>query len=363
MKKIIVILVGLGLILGAIFLISKKKYKDEKQMVEVKVERGDIVSIFRINGNVEPRNRLPIKPQIAGRIEDILVVEGQKVKKGQIIAYLSSSERSALLDIAKSQGEQEYKKWQEVYKPTPIIAPLDGFIIVRDKEPGQTVNTADYIVVMADELIIKAYVDETDLRYVKINQPVKISLDAYPDIKFGGIVEHISYESTLINNVTVYEIKIKPIFSKAELKKYKISFIEKRKTLQKEETRKKEVSEPQEKNKERFWLLEQKDISSILRSGMSATIEVIAEEKKDVLVLPVNAVIDNGKEKYVLSKEEGKIVKKIVETGISNGKNVEIISGLNEGDIVLVPQEKGSKRTAPSQQRGAPNPMGSFFRR
>ncbi len=350
MKKIIVILISLGLILSAAFLISKKKYKDEKQMVEIKVERGDVVSTFRINGNVEPRTRLPIKPQIPGRIEDIFVVEGQKVKKGEIIAYLSSSERSALLDIARSQGEQEYQKWQEVYKPTPVIAPLDGFIIVRDKQPGQTVNTSDYIVVMADELIIKAYVDETDLRYVKINQPVKIYLDAYPDIRFWGVVEHVSYESTLINNVTVYEVKIKPILSKAEFKNYDISFIEKRKTLQK-----KEISMLQEK--------EQRDISSILRSGMSATIEIVAEEKRDVLVLPLNAVIDDGKEKYVLLKEESKIVKKMVETGISNGKNIEIISGLNEGDIVLVSKEKGNKKAVSSQKQRAPNPLGSFFKR
>ena len=135
MKKIIVILISLGIISATVFFVFKKKSEDNKKQVEIKVEYGDIISSIRINGEVEPRNRVPVNPQITGRIENILVIEGQKVKKGEVIAWLSSAERAALLDIARTQGEHEYKKWQEIYKPTPVVAPLDGFIIVRDKEP------------------------------------------------------------------------------------------------------------------------------------------------------------------------------------------------------------------------------------
>jgi macrolide-specific efflux system membrane fusion protein len=367
MKKIIVILITLGLVSASVFFVFKKKSENNKDQLEIKVEYGDIVSTIRINGEVEPRNRLSIKPQIAGRIEDILVVEGQKVKKGEVIAWLSSAERATLLDIARAQGEQEYKKWQEIYKPTPVVAPLDGFIIVRDKEPGQTVSTNEDIVVMADELIIKAYVDETDLRYVKLGQKVRISLDAYPDIKFTGVVEHVSYESKQISNVTVYEVKIKPLFTKIDTGKYtpfnKTEFKE-RKRFTYEEIQK--FNLPQEKRKELSKFLVQKDLSSILRSGMSATVEIIAEKRRNVLVLRVSAIIDNGKEKYVLVKKDDKIMRQQIETGLSDGKSIEIINGLSEGDIVVVSQEKMFKSrpySASSTRVRLQNPISSFFRR
>ncbi|MFN3550575.1 MAG: efflux RND transporter periplasmic adaptor subunit, partial [Endomicrobiia bacterium] len=333
------------------FSVIKNNFSKKEEFVEIKVLRDNLSSSFRISGNVEPRNRLPIKPQIAGRIEDIFVKEGEKVKKGQVIAYLSSQERAALLDIAKSQGEEVYKQWQEVYKPTPIVAPLDGFIIVRDKEPGQTITNNDYIVVMADELIIKAYIDETDLKYIKLGRIVKCTLDAYSEIEFLGKIEHIAYESTLINNVTVYEIKIKPILTekKFSFKKHK-DFISYKDKVKKENIDKKILIPP--------------DISSILRSGMTATIEVVAEERKNVLVLPVNAIEDTSKEKYVLLKKGKEIIRQVVITGLSNGKNVEIISGLDEGDVVLIRKKQGKYfDKSPSVRFVRQNPMSAFFRR
>lgn len=367
MKKIIIILLGLGLILGAAFFIFRKKNVDNRKTPEIRVSYGDIVSMIRINGSVEPRNRVTIKPQISGRIEDILVVEGQKVKKGEIIAWISSLERSALLDIAKSQGEEEYKKWQEIYKPAPIVAPLSGFIIVRDKEPGQTITTNDSVVVMADELIIKAYVDETDLRYVKLGQMTEISLDAYPEIKFSGIVEHISYESKQLNNVTVYEVKVKPIHKRRDAQRYS-SFGNTELRGKMHQRTKQLPSTPDSQKREISKYLEQREQSSILRSGMSATIEIVYEERRNVLVLPIIAIIDSGEEKYVFVKKENKVVKQLIRTGLTDGKNVEIVSGLSEGDIVIVNQGR-MYRSLPSPtptgaiQRRSPNPMSAFFRR
>lgn len=337
-KLIVVLILTITVISG---LTLWNKIFKKIQYEEIQVKKGNISLSFRVNGTVEPKNRLPIKTQIAGRIEEILVQEGDKVKKGQIIAWVSSAERAALLDIAKIQGEQEYKKWQEVYKPTPITAPLDGFVIVRDKEPGQTITTADYIVVMADELIIKAYVDETDLRHIKLHQLVKCSLDAYPGIKFLGKVEHIAYESTLINNVTVYEVKIKPIFKKSNSNgspRHEYRF------------------------KKNYVFKPEKNIVSILRSGMTATVEVVTQEKNEVLILPTSAVQNVGKEKFVLLKTTNKIVRQPIETGLSDGKNIEITSGLKEGDIVLIPKTSyGGSSSTKRQQRL--NPMSVFFRR
>ncbi|MEM4368340.1 MAG: efflux RND transporter periplasmic adaptor subunit [Candidatus Anstonellales archaeon] len=358
MKKLIIKISIIIIPILLVIFIGKKILHKEQKFVEIEVKKGSIRSSFLLSGNVEPRNRLLIKPQIAGRIEKILVKEAEKVKKGQIIAYISSQERAALLDIAKSQGEEVYKKWEEIYKPTPVIAPLDGFIIVRDKEPGQTVTTSDYIVVMADELIIKSYVDETDLKHIKLGKVVNCSLDAYPDIKFLGKIEQIAYESTVINNVTVYEIKIKPLFQQIN------PHTEKTKEFNKEKI-KTTYEVDFKKPKETIY----KNIPSILRSGMSVTIEVVAEEKKNVLLLPIDAVKGAEKEKYVLKKETKQILKQPVEVGLSDGKNIEIVYGLNEGDIVLI--EKSTKKFQSSSLssvsrsiRQSPyNPVSAFFRR
>lgn len=310
MKKVIISVVVLVLIAGGIFLLSEKKKKNN-QFAEIKPARGSIAVEFRETGTVSPRNRLEIKPQVSGRIEDILVIEGQNVKKGEIIAWTSSTDRAALLDAARSKSEDEVKKWEDTYKPTPLISPLDGFIIARSKEPGQTVSVNDVILVMADKLIIEAVVDETDLRYIKPGQDVKIFLDAYPDKYFSGAVEHIAYESTVVNNVTVYKVKIKP-------------------------------GNPPPN----------------FRSGMTATIEVTAAKREDVLLLPVDIIVvpkdslgEKGNKKFVSVKlPGGKSELKEVKTGISDGKKIEITEGITEDDIVLS-SSKVPKRDRTAQTR------------
>ena len=76
-----------------------------------KVTRGGLQVSILATGAVSPENRLEIKPPIAGRVEQVLVEEGQMVKKGDILAWMSSTERAAVLDAARAQGE---KRNQEV---------------------------------------------------------------------------------------------------------------------------------------------------------------------------------------------------------------------------------------------------------
>ena len=147
---------------------------------------------------------------MGGRIEEILVEEGRVVKKGAVLAMLSSTERAALLDAAKLQGKNEESYWNNVYKKTTVLAPMDGQVIVRSVDPGQTVTASDSLFVLSDRLIVKAFVDETDIGRVKIGQKALIGLDAYPDIRVTGAVEHIYYESHLQNNVNIYNVDIIP---------------------------------------------------------------------------------------------------------------------------------------------------------
>jgi macrolide-specific efflux system membrane fusion protein len=295
MKKLFIIAGVLLLVGAAVFIFLKPtRAAIEKQ---THLENRDLQVTFRETGSVSPRNRLEIKPPFAGRIEQILVDEGDVVKKGQIIIWMSSSERAAMIDAARAISEKEFERWQKIYNPTPIVAPMNGFIILRQNEPGQTVTAADAVLVMADELIVEAKVDETDLRYIKLGSKLSMYLDAYPDEKFEGIVEHIAYESTVVSNVTVYSIRIKPVKKPA-----------------------------------------------VFRAGMTATITVTAESKQDAQAIPTDFINDRGGKKSVLVKtiQKGKetFVPTPIKTGVTDGKWTEIISGLNPDDTVVILKTK-----------------------
>lgn len=275
---------------------------------------GSIQTSISTTGTVQPQNRLEIKPPIGGRIEKILVREGERVKIGQILALMSSTERATLLDAAYSQGEEAIKYWGDVYKPTPLIAPIEGEVIVRVVEPGQTITSADAVIVLSDRLIVKALVDETDIGKVKLGQAATVSLDAYPQINSNGKVDHISYESTIVNNVIIYEVDI----------------------------------------------LTDK-VPDVFRSGMSANVVITEKSKDDILLLPLEA-IKYGKEGsfVLLSQGRGKgAVERKVELGISDGQKVEIISGLGPEDKIIVKRQK----YMPSKKTGGSNPFSPWGRK
>lgn len=300
-----ILIVVIVLIAGAFFLL--RRGKKETMYTEIRPRRGSISLIVSASGVVKPRNRLEIKPPVSGRVEKVLVTEGEEISKGEILAWMSSLDRAALLDAARAQGEEESKKWEDVYKPTPIVAPLKGFIIKRNVEPGQTITSQDPILVMADNLIVQAQVDETDMGKLKPGQKTKIVLDAYPEKNIEGKIEHIAYESQIVNNVTIYQVDILP-----------------------EET------------------------LGIFRSGMSANVDVTISEKEDVLLLPVLDVKERKGKKFVLLKtKSGEPENREVQTGIDDGKNVEIVSGLEESDSVLLAGEE-AKPTFRSRFGGLP---------
>jgi membrane fusion protein, macrolide-specific efflux system len=259
---------------------------------EVLVSRGDLDVSVLATGTVQPQNRVQIKPPIGGRAEEILVREGERVRKGQILAWMSSSERAALLDAARAKGPEELAHWQDVYKPAPLVAPLDGVIISRDVEPGQSVTSADPVLVMSDRLIVKAQVDETDIARIKVAQQAEINLDAFPDNRIPAKVAHVAYEARSVNSVTVYFVEVLPA-----------------------------------------------KVPEFMRSGMTANVTFTVSRREDVLVLPAEAVRkEDGRDVVLRPNPEGRgrPARAEIKTGITDGKKVEILDGLAEGDKVLV---------------------------
>lgn len=293
LKYSIFVFIFLGLV-GGYYLLRGGSSKESKiSFSRYLVTRGDLEVTLLSSGDVQPQNRVSIKPPIAGRVEKILVNEGDKIKKGQTLAWMSSSERAALLDVATSKGAKELSEWQELYPPTPILAPIDGTIIQRNMEAGQTFTTADAIVVMSDRLTIKANVDETDIARIKLNQKARIILDAYQNLSLEAQVVHIAFDATTVNNVTTYIVDVAPKVAPAQM-----------------------------------------------RSGMTANVYFILELKKDILLVPTEALTQQGNKTFVkIPGEESKqdSLEKEIQVGVTDGKTTEVVSGINENDEILVP--------------------------
>ncbi len=257
----------------------------------VRFARQNLMKTIEATAVVEPRNRIEIKPPIGGRIDEVLVAEGQEVEKGEVVARMSSTERATLLDAARARGPEMLLKWEDAYKATSLIAPLAGTIISRDTEPGQTVTAQDSVLVLSDRLIVSSQVDETDIGSVKVGQRVRIGLDAYPDVELAGAVSRVAFEATTINNVTIYEVEVEP-----------------------------------------------GSIPDCMKSGMTATVEFILAEAEQALTLPAGALDTEAGETFVWvqpSEPGAHPERQKVLTGITSGGRVEILEGL-QGDEVVV---------------------------
>ncbi|MDH4274052.1 MAG: efflux RND transporter periplasmic adaptor subunit [Gammaproteobacteria bacterium] len=265
-------------------------------------------------GIVQPENRVEIKPPIAGRVEEVMVKEGQVVKRGQLLARMSSTERAALLDAALAKGAAELAHWQELYKATPVLAPVDGTIILRNVEAGQSFTSQDAIFVMSDRLTIKAQVDETDIAQIKLKQKARIVLDAYPKDIVMAHVDQIAYDAKTVNNVTTYIVDVLPDRT-----------------------------------------------PSAMRSGMTANVTFSIASKDDALLLSSEAIkAEDGKFFVFVGPldAQGKPQRRAITVGISDGKRTEIAEGLTEQETVYIPQAKKSANRGGGQTNPL-SPMGA----
>lgn len=257
----------------------------------VEVTRGDIDVTVLSTGVVQPRNRLEIKPPIPGRVEQVLVSEGQVVARGTVLAWMSSSERAALLDAARGKGPEEVRRWEELYRATPILAPIDGTLILRNVEPGQSFTSNDAVFVVSDRLIVSAQVDETDIALVRVRQAARIELDAYPGQFLDGGVARIAYDAKTVNNVTTYAVEVLP-----------------------------------------------RTVPAFMRSGMTANVRFHVETRHGVLLVPSDALRSRDGRVFVLlapARPGVEPVERTVTTGITDGRRTEVLSGVSEGERLV----------------------------
>lgn len=272
----------------------------EKDIVIVR--KGTIEVKILATGTIHPFTRVEVRSPQKGRLEKVSVDEGDWVQKGHILALVSGEDRISLLDAANSmmqeakatgddQAIEKAKLARETamkaYLPIPITSPLRARVIKRSCQPGQNVGPNDVLFVLSDRLVAGVEVDETDIGKIHVGQRAIITLDAFPEEKKVGKVVKISQEGRTVSNVVIYDVQVNP-----------------------------------------------KSIPPNWSSGMTANVEFLIHDLKDVMVLPVSAVRQKGMSKMVMLAGENPHSQKI-ETGVTDGKMIEIKSGLSEGDSVL----------------------------
>jgi membrane fusion protein, macrolide-specific efflux system len=315
-KRAVVVALGVlsaGIGVWQVYRGVKKPRRPAAEIVAAK--EGPIESTVDATGSVAPRNRVEIKPPISGRIEKLIAEEGAKVQAGQVLAWMSSSDRAAILDAARARGPEELAKWQDAYKPTPIVAPLSGVVILRNVVVGQTVDPSTILYAMSDTLVVVAQVDESDVGRVRVGMPARVTLDSYPDRSVEGAVFEILSEGKNVSNVIQYGVKVK--------------------------------IEP---------------VPPYFRSQMTANVSFIVQRRPKAVLIPASAVRElsgGGKQVLVPGGEGRPPVAREIKTGVESGESVEVLEGLEAGDKVViarsryVPQQ--GPQTSPLTMGGRPS--------
>ena len=236
----------------------------------------------------------------------------QNVIKGQSV----SEARAA---VQQAQAQVEY--WQAQWAKTVIKSPISGTVLSLAVQQGETIAaglSAPTLIRVTDldRLQVDAFVDETDIGSVRIGQPASVTVDAYPNRVFRGRVIKIASGATMQQNVVTYDTTI---------------------------------------------ALDNRE--GLLKPDLTATVQITVGEKHDVIVAPIEAVKAQGKSQVVYVRKGDKVSVRPVTTGISDETRTEIVSGLREGDVIVLAGYEPGGAGGPGGMRMSPfGPMGGGAR-
>jgi HlyD family secretion protein len=381
-----------GLVTGGIALARLVKGSSIDSNRLAKVTRGDVTRSVVATGQIQPITKVEVKSKASGIVEKLYVDINNQVKKGQQLAQLDQQEILAEVDAQRAQlasaqanvsaydanieqdkvnaaapdlpmykatldrnlemkksgivsqqalddtnkdylaaltrrdsaraqigvdtaklkqahaqvlqSQASLKQLEEQLSYTTIVAPMDGVILSRDVEIGDAVSsilvlgsTATLVMTEGDinQVYVQGKVDEADIAHVYMDQPARIKVESFRDRTFNGKVTKIAPLGVQKDNVTTFEVRVS-------------------------------IDNP----------------GGELKANMTANAEILLDEHKGVLTVPENAVMyDNQKNASVQvpdSNQKDGVRKVAVKVGLSNGSVTEIVSGLKEGDQVVLQQ-------------------------
>lgn len=259
-KKWWILLIGAAAI--AVKLILSDPAGKNPEYVTLNITRGDLRQVVSASGEIQPVNTVNVGSQVSGTIDNLYVDFNSKVKKGDVLLTIEPSVLQASVDEARAsldsaisqrnfakseyernkmlysedfisraemeqsqtqyeQSEQSVKRAQSTYDRAvtnlgyaTIVSPVDGTVISRKVDVGQTVaasfQTPDLFEIAEDltKMQIETAVSEADIGVIKEGQTVTFTVDAYPTETFAGIVRQVRLAPTTTSNVVVYTVVI-----------------------------------------------------------------------------------------------------------------------------------------------------------
>ena len=381
--KRLLILWVIILIIGLIFLLNVRSQREKSVKVTVdKVKRTDLTALISASGEIKPKKNVNISAHVPGRITKIGVKEGQEVKAGDFLLKLDSTQyeanaerdramiqtyraelikadatlkknqadydrqkklfdnqlssldqleqAKAQLDIAQAthrsitfqidQAQASLKSTLDNLGKTAYASPIDGIITSLRVEEGEVAmigtmnNPGTVLMTIADLSVmeVEVEVDETDVVGVQMSQEANIRVDAFPNQVFKGKVTEIG--SSALQKLTASS-------TTQESKDFKVVIT---------------LDNP----------------SKLIKPGLSASADIITAEKKNVLAVPISALVLREKkqeagaapeknkktdeEEGIYAKDNGHAKFVPVKKGVMGGLLIEIVSGLNEGQEIVV---------------------------
>ncbi|MDP9749866.1 MULTISPECIES: efflux RND transporter periplasmic adaptor subunit [Thermoanaerobacter] len=286
----------IAIIAGNIFLNKDSKNSFAVQRGKVfnvkvkKIENGSISSIVTVNGEVVAVNSADVYFNAPLKVKKIKVQVRQKVKKGDKLVDLDLSEINA--NIPGNDKQIKMIKDSE-------LSPIDGVITEINIKEGMYTNnmTPAFKIVDIDNLNVKAYLKQADLKNVKVGQSVKIYGDA------------ISKE----DNITGKVLSIAPVATKIMTAAGQETVIEA--------------------------LISVEKLNSIIRPGLNVTCDILTANKTGVPIVSMDMLMEDkdGNQYVFVVDEKGKAMyKRNIKLGIISDFEAEVISGLKAGDLVVV---------------------------
>lgn len=372
-KYILMALVAVIFIGTFVFLYIKSQPQPEVYD-EFTLQRMDIRKTTVVTGKIEPRNEVNVKPQISGIITEILKEAGETVHEGEVIAKVkvipdmgslsAAQSRLRLAEINRKQAQTDYDREKTLFDKglvaadeydkiaqalrqarEEVDAAQDNLEVVRDGVSksnasasstlirstitglildipvkvgnsvilANTFNDGTTIATVANmnDLIFRGNIDETEVGRLSTGMTMKITIGALQDLKFDARLEYIAPKATDQNGANQFEIKAA-------------------------------VNLPSN--------------ATNIRSGYSANAEIVLAEAKNVLAVQESAIEFDGDDTYVyVIKGEGDkqtYERRKVQTGISDGINIEIRSGVKPNERIRGPKMIATEKTEPMAKHG-----------
>lgn len=252
------------------------------------VEKMTLTSSVSGEGNIEWLQSADVSASGSGKIRSVRVAVGDKVKKGQFLFMVAGSMSA---------------KWMQ--------APIAGTVTAVNVADGDIVSglSADrpaMTIIDLDRFQAAITVAESDIASVEVGQKAIITFDALPELTLTGKVKSIDFSGTNSSGVVSYEVLVTPDVANAGVK-----------------------------------------------GGMTVSVDIITAVATDVLAVPSSAVKTSASGSYVqVVDENGGASNVTVETGLSNDSYTEIVSGLTEGQEIIVSTTTAGSTTNTTDQRG-----------